>query len=122
MVEETLREVPLEQGWSWDLRELGWDPPVALARDFEEAARLPLVRTARSRAAQVLGFEPHLETAPGGTDATFMINDARIPTLVEFGPAGALSHDTHEYVEVESVIAGAEILALTALDILGLAD
>ena len=83
---------------------------------------MPLVKVARNRAAQILGFEPHLETAPGGTDATFMIHEGRIPTLVEFGPAGALSHDNHEYVEVDSVIDGAKILALTTLDLLGLVD
>jgi acetylornithine deacetylase len=121
-IEAILKEVPLRDGWSWELHDLDWDPPVALARSFEDAARLPLVKTARRRAAQVLGFEPHLETAPGGTDATFMVSEAGIPTLVEFGPAGGLSHDTHEFVEVDSVIAGAEILALTTLDVLGLAD
>jgi acetylornithine deacetylase/succinyl-diaminopimelate desuccinylase-like protein len=122
VLENALRQVPLAEGWSWELAALDRDPPVALGHDFEAAARHPLVRVARGRAHQILGFEPHLETAPGGTDATFMINDARIPTLVEFGPAGALSHDTHEYVEVESVIDGAKILALTTLDVLGLAE
>ena len=121
VLEEALREVPLIDGWSWELVALDRDPPVALARDFEEASGHPLVRTARARAHQFLGFEPHLETAPGGTDASFMITESRIPTLVEFGPAGALSHDTHEYVEVDSVIDGARILALTTLDVLGLA-
>jgi len=122
VLEGALREVPLTDGWSWELAALDRDPPVALARDFQEAERHPLVRTARHRAHQVLGFEPHLETAPGGTDASFMITESRIPTLVEFGPAGALSHDTHEYVEVDSVIQGAKILALTTLDVLGLAE
>jgi acetylornithine deacetylase len=122
VLEEALEEVPLSDGWSWELIALDRDPPVALARNFEDAARHPLVRLARNRAAQVLGFEPPLETAPGGTDATFMIHEGRIPTLVEFGPAGALSHDNHEYVEVDSVIAGAKILALTTLDLLGLAE
>jgi succinyl-diaminopimelate desuccinylase len=122
VIDAALREVPLVDGWSWELITLGCDPPVALARSFEDAAALPLVKVARNRAAQILGFEPHLETAPGGTDATFMIHEGRIPTLVEFGPAGALSHDNHEYVEVDSVIDGAKILALTTLDLLGLAD
>jgi acetylornithine deacetylase/succinyl-diaminopimelate desuccinylase-like protein len=122
VLEAALREVPLTEGWSWELAALDSDPPVALARDFEEASRHPLVRTARSRAQQFLGFEPHLETAPGGTDASFMIAESRIPTLVEFGPAGALSHEPHEYVEVDSVIDGAKILALTTLDVLGIAE
>ena len=121
-LESTLEEVPAGDGWSWELVTLDCDPPVALARNFDDAARHPIVRVARNRAAQILGFEPHLETAPGGTDATFMIHEGRIPTLVEFGPAGALSHDAHEFVEVDSVIAGAKILALTTLDLLGLAD
>src|SRR5206468_3653428 len=85
-----------------EVRELVWGPPVAMAQDFEAAAKLPLVREERRRAAEILGFEPELETAPGGTDATFMIHEAKIPTIVELGPAGALSHDVHEYVEAES--------------------
>jgi acetylornithine deacetylase len=122
VLESALRKTPLPGGCSWELAALDRDPPVALGRDFEEAARRPIVRLARHRAHQILGFEPHLETAPGGTDASIMISESRIPTLVEFGPAGALSHDTHEYVEVESVIQGAKILALTALDVLGIAE
>jgi acetylornithine deacetylase/succinyl-diaminopimelate desuccinylase-like protein len=93
-----------------------------MAPSFDQAADLPLIKQVRRRATQVLGYEPDLETAPGGTDATFMINNARIPTIVELGPAGGLSHDVHEFVEVDSVIEGAKILALLAIDRLGLAD
>lgn len=109
-------------GWEYEIRQLVWGPPVAMAPSFDRAAELPLVKQVRRRAAQVLGYEPDLETAPGGTDATFMINSARIPTIVELGPAGGLSHDVHEFVEVDSVIEGAKILALLAIDRLGLAD
>ena len=121
VLEDALRSVSLEEGCSWELVEIERNPPVALARDLDHAAALPLVKSARRRATQILGFEPPLETAPGGTDATQMINEARIRSLVEFGPAGALSHDTHEFVEVDSVVDGAKILALTVLDNLGLA-
>ena len=110
------------RGWSYEIRELLWVPPVAMAPSFERAAALPLVQQERRRASQVLGFEPELETAPGGTDATFMIHEARIPTIVELGPAGGLSHDVHEFVEVDSVIAGGKILGLLAIDRLGLAQ
>jgi acetylornithine deacetylase len=104
-----------------EVRELVWGPPVAMAQNFEAAAGLPLIREERRRAAEVLGFEPELETAPGGTDATFMIHDAKIPTIVELGPAGGLSHDVHEFVEADSVIEGAKILALLAISRLGVA-
>ena len=109
-------------GWTYELTELVWGPPVAMARSFDEAAALPMIKQERARAAQVLGYVPDLETAPGGTDATFMIHDARIPTIVELGPAGGLSHDVHEFVESDSVIAGARILALLAIDRLGIAE
>lgn len=121
-VREHLEARVPREGWTYEIAELVWGPPVAMAASFESAARLPLVMQERRRAAQVLGFEPDLETAPGGTDATFMINDAHIPTIVELGPAGGLSHDAHEFVEVESVIEGAKILALLAIDRLGVAE
>jgi len=125
LVVSTVREFVearvIRDGWSCDIRELGWGQPVAMAPSMGDAAALPLVQQARKRAGQILGYEPELETAPGGTDATYMIHEARIPTIVELGPAGGLSHDVHEFVEVDSVIAGAKILALLAIDQLGVA-
>jgi acetylornithine deacetylase/succinyl-diaminopimelate desuccinylase-like protein len=107
------------RGWTYDVRELVWGPPVAMAPSFAAASSLPMIREERSCAARVLGFEPELETAPGGTDATFLIHEARIPTIVELGPAGGLSHDVHEFVEVDSVVDGAKILALLAISRVG---
>jgi acetylornithine deacetylase len=71
---------------------------------------------------RVLGYVPDVETAPGGTDATFMIHGGRIPTLVEMGAAGGLSHDVHEFVERDQITAGAKVLALMAIDALGLTE
>ena len=105
--------------WSLDLLR-GVGPSVAVAPSWEEAARHPLVRLARERARQVLGYEPDLETAPGGTDATVLVHRARIPTLVELGPGGGRSHDANEFVEVEGIVEGAKVLALLAVDLLGL--
>ena len=105
-----------------EVRELVWGPPVAMAQTYASAESLPLVREERALAKEVLGFEPELETAPGGTDATFMIHDAKIPTIVELGPAGGLSHDVHEFVEADSVVEGAKILALLAISRVGIKD
>lgn len=108
--------------WSYEMNEISSSWPVAMAPTLERAAALPLVQSEVRRAAQILGRAPDLETAPGGTDATFMIHGARIPTIVELGPAGGLSHDVHEFVELDSVIDGAKILSLLAIDQLGVAD
>jgi len=111
-----------QPGVTHDVRELVWGPPVAMAQNYASAEKLPLIREERERAKQVLGFEPELETAPGGTDATFMIHDAKIPTIVELGPAGGLSHDVHEFVEADSIVEGAKILALLAISRVGVAQ
>lgn len=109
------------RGWFFevDLLPHGVTPPVALAPTFEQAADLPLVLLARRRAEQVLGYRPDLETAPGGTHATFMVHESRIQTLVEMGPGGGLSHDANEFVDLEDVIDGAKLLALLAIDLVG---
>jgi acetylornithine deacetylase/succinyl-diaminopimelate desuccinylase-like protein len=68
---------------------------------------------------RIAGFKPWIETCPGGTDATVMIHEGQIKTLVEFGPAGAFAHEPHEFVERDQIAVGAQILAETIVDILG---
>jgi acetylornithine deacetylase/succinyl-diaminopimelate desuccinylase-like protein len=123
-VDRYLRERVSTDGWSFDVR-LPADRgsyPCALGRTPAEAARHPLVSSAQRSGERVLGYVPDVETAPGGTDATVMIHAGRIPTLVEMGAAGGLSHDYHEFVERDMITAGAKVLALMAIDALGVAD
>jgi acetylornithine deacetylase/succinyl-diaminopimelate desuccinylase-like protein len=123
-VEGFLRERVPTDGWSFSLRlpaERGGGMPVALGRTRVEAAGHSLVASAQRVGARVLGYTPDVETAPGGTDATVMIHAGHIPTLVEMGAAGGLSHDYHEFVERDMIGAGAKILALMAIDLLGVA-
>jgi acetylornithine deacetylase/succinyl-diaminopimelate desuccinylase-like protein len=120
-IQHHLERVMAPRGWFFevDLLPHGVTPPVALAPTVEQAADLPMVLLARRRAEQVLGYRPDLETAPGGTNATFMVHEGRIQTLVEMGPGGGLSHDANEFVDVEDVIDGAKLLALLAIDLVG---
>lgn len=122
VVRDFLTERLRPNGWSYEVAMIDASPPVALGRGLEDTVNLPIVQRVRQRGQQILGYTPELEIAPGGTDATFMIHEGRIPTLVEFGPAGALSHNVHEFVERDDIIAGAKILALLAVDALGLAS
>ena len=123
-VETFLRERVPTDGWTFSLsvphNRGGY--PCALGRTRDHAASHPLVRTALRAGARVLGYQPDVETAPGGTDATVMIHAGRIPTLVEMGAAGGLSHDYHEFVERDMIAAGAKVLALMAIDVLGLSE
>lgn len=98
---------------------LGGGPPCAILADARSGETDPLVGPVLRNGAAVSGFLPWVETCPGGTDATVMINQAGIRSIVEFGPAGAFAHEPHEYVERDQIAVGAEILARTVADVLG---
>ena len=85
-----------------------------------EATDHPLVVATRRSVKRVTGREPDLAIAPGATEAAFLVHGARIPTLVEFGPAGGLSHQPHEYLEKDQIAEGAAVLAATAMSVLGI--
>jgi acetylornithine deacetylase/succinyl-diaminopimelate desuccinylase-like protein len=94
-------------------------PPCAILDHPDDGPGDPLVGPFLRHGEEISGFRPWVETAPGGTDATVLINEAKICTLVEFGPAGALAHEPHEYVERDQIAIGARILAQSIIDILG---
>jgi acetylornithine deacetylase/succinyl-diaminopimelate desuccinylase-like protein len=104
-----------------DIQLLGGGPPCAILGRIADGERDPLVGAILRHGAAVSGVQPWVETAPGGTDATVMINEGQIRTLVEFGPAGAFAHEPHEFVERDQIAVGAEILARTIIDMLGVA-
>ena len=84
--------------------------PIAIGEDRADARGHPLVKAAKRSTKDVFGYEPDIAVAPGATDAWVLYHATRIPTLVEYGPAGALSHEPLEYVEPQQVIDGAKTL------------
>ena len=123
-VDAFLRERVPTDGWTFSVR-VRWTAAAFRARwagTARDAASHPLVASALRASERGLGYQPDIETAPGGTDATVMIHAGHIPTLVEMGAAGGLSHDYHEFVERDMIGAGARVLALMAIDVLGLAE
>jgi len=98
---------------------LGGGPPCAILASPEAGPSDELVGEVLRHGAAVSGFAPWVETCPGGTDATVMINKGRVKSIVEFGPAGAFAHEPHEYVERDQIAVGAAILARTIVSLLG---
>jgi acetylornithine deacetylase/succinyl-diaminopimelate desuccinylase-like protein len=98
---------------------LGGGPPCAILASAADGPDDELVGPILRHGLELSGFEPWVETAPGGTDATVMINEGRIRSIVEFGPAGAFAHEPHEFVERDQIAVGARILARTIVDLIG---
>lgn len=108
-----------EVNFTAEIGEHGFFPPVALAETMEAAHTHPLVQTATWAARDTFSYEPTIEIAPGVTDAAFLYHGTHMPTLTEYGPAGALSHEPLEYVEREQVIGGAKAMLKLAVRHLG---
>ncbi|HEU0052027.1 MAG TPA: ArgE/DapE family deacylase [Longimicrobium sp.] len=79
---------------------------------FEADADAPIARAVSAAAAEVLGAAPETIGEPYWMDAA-LLADARISTVV-LGPRGAGAHADDEWVELDSVVHLAEILARTA--------
>ncbi|MEY7847672.1 M20 family metallopeptidase [Natrarchaeobius sp. A-rgal3] len=94
-------------------------PPVAVAASEADSLDHPLVATAIDAARGTFGYDPGVTVAPGVTDAACIYHGTRLPTLVEYGPAGAWSHEPLEFVEREQVVRGAEAMLEFAVRRLG---
>ncbi len=65
--------------------------------------------------ADCIGGPAEYYISPGSSDARFLRNDAGIPTVL-FGPGiMGLAHVVDEYVELDSIVAAAEVIALAAV-------
>jgi acetylornithine deacetylase len=89
-----------------------------LARNaWEAAADSPVTEAVMHAAARVLGREPRALGAPYWMDAA-LLGAAGIDTVV-IGPTGAGAHAAEEWVDLESVVQLAQVLAHTAVSFCG---
>ncbi|MBI4420621.1 MAG: M20/M25/M40 family metallo-hydrolase, partial [Gemmatimonadetes bacterium] len=84
---------------------------------FEIGEDRPVVRTLTAAAADILGHRPDVIGEPYWMDAALLAAKG-IDTVV-IGPSGAGAHAAVEWVELDSVVKTAEILARTAADFSG---
>ena len=79
----------------------------------------PIVESLVNTVEAVLGERPRLFGKAAGTDASWLVRDAKIPTVL-FGPGDPrLSHSPDENVELCKVIDAAKVFAVLAAEVLG---
>src|SRR5690606_6347934 len=88
--------------------------PILTRESFEVSPEAPIARAVLRHAERVLGHPPARMGAPFWMDAA-LLAAAGIDTVV-IGPAGAGAHAEEEWVELDSVVQVAEILARTAAE------
>jgi len=88
------------------------------ASSAEIAPEEDIVRVLRTSAAKVLGRSISMTGMSGTTDARFLINDAKMPTII-FGPGDiSTAHKPDENVSLTEVCEAAQIYTLVALGLL----
>jgi acetylornithine deacetylase/succinyl-diaminopimelate desuccinylase-like protein len=74
--------------------------------------------TVRQAIEAVTGRDPGFHGLAGTCDANYLVNVARIPTVI-FGPGSvSLAHQPDEYVEISELVQATQILALALADLL----
>lgn len=92
----------------------GWMPAVELAPGAQVA------RAAAAAARQVLGRELPFAAFPGGTDATYLMGQAGIPTIASFGPGWiSVAHGANERVGVSQLHEAVDLYERTAVEYFG---
>jgi len=69
--------------------------------------RQPVVRKARDMIRRVTGYTPRIMGGYGATDASFLVLDGRVPTLIGLGPADidyGNIHGINERVSLKKLI------------------
>ena len=92
--------LPRDIGWHLSYREdqLGWMEPVAIDPDHE------VVAAAQAGCEEALGRRLPYAAYPGGTDATFFISMAGIPTITSLGPGWlSVAHGPNECVGLDQL-------------------
>jgi succinyl-diaminopimelate desuccinylase len=89
---------------------------------YSEPAEIPrnsqIVRIARESTRRVTGAYPEFRAGYGSNDSTYLINQAKIPTICGFGPGDheeGNAHGPDENVLIDAMVSFAKIYALMCL-------
>jgi acetylornithine deacetylase len=112
-IEERIAETALKDPWLRDhppaVEWFGWH-----ANPWIQEEKDPFIQLMLKNGKEVLGSDPPVVGKPAGLDTRFCPEFGM--SACAFGPNGGEIHGIDEYVELDSVIQTAKIVALTALD------
>jgi acetylornithine deacetylase len=86
---------------------------------METSPEEPIVKSLLKSVHSVTGLKPEIYGKAAGTDASWLVRDAKIPTPL-FGPGDPrFSHAPNEFVDLENVTKAAKVFAVLAMNVLG---
>lgn len=113
-VEDAIYRVAEEDPWLREnpprIKWFGWR-----ARPHEQDVNHPIVQTVTKFVKELTGKKTKFIGGSAGLDTRHYVLHGKIPAIC-LGPRGSGLHSADEYVEIDSVVETAKILALTILD------
>ena len=104
-------------GSDYTIHYLGEDNPTLVPKDTD------LVNTFLANGKTYLGREMEFSVSPGMDDQKYVVQKGKLDHCIVYGP-GRLTraHKSDEYASIEEMKTAAKIMALSAVDLLGLAE
>jgi len=104
-------------GSSYSIRYLGQDHPTLVSADTK------LVHTFFESGRAYLGREMELSVSPGMDDQKYVVQKGKLEDCIVYGPGRlTLAHKADEFVSIEEMKTAAKIMALSAVELLGLQE
>ena len=104
-------------GSDYTIHYLGEDNPTLVPKDTD------LVNTFLANGKTYLGREMEFSVSPGMDDQKYVVQKGKLDHCIVYGPGRlTLAHKSDEYASIEEMKTAAKIMALSAVDLLGLAE
>ena len=104
-------------GSDYTIHYLGEDNPTLVPKDTD------LVNTFLANGKTYLGREMEFSVSPGMDDQKYVVQKGKLDNCIVYGPGRlTLAHKSDEYASIEEMKTAAKIMALSAVDLLGLAE
>ena len=104
-------------GSDYTIHYLGEDNPTLVPKDTD------LVNTFLANGKTYLGREMEFSVSPGMDDQKYVVQKGTLEHCIVYGPGRlTLAHKSDEYASIEEMKTAAKIMALSAVDLLGLAE
>lgn len=104
-------------GSDYAIRCLGEDNPTLVPKDTD------LVKTFLASGKTYLGREMEFSVSPGMDDQKYVVQRGKLERCIVYGPGRlTLAHKADEYAVIEEMKTAAKIMALSAVDLLGLLE
>ncbi|MDO4961362.1 MAG: ArgE/DapE family deacylase [Eubacteriales bacterium] len=117
-IEKALEKVKAQMpGTDYTIKYVGEDDPTLVSEDMD------VVRALQRNGREYLGRDMEFSVSPGMDDQKYVVQKGKMEQCIVYGPGRlTLAHKSDEFANIEEMKTSAKIMALSAAELLGVAD